>query len=90
LDEWHALINSLMCRGSVAIKDSYDVGRYFQTKKSLRQNDPLSPMLFNIGVDMLSIMIKHARVDGLIERIILHVGYGGIPSFNIPMTQFSL
>jgi hypothetical protein len=35
-DEWRALINSFVSRGSVAIKLSDDVGRYFQTLKDLR------------------------------------------------------
>jgi hypothetical protein len=41
-DEWRALINSFVSRGSVAIKVNDDGGRYFQTLKGLRQGDPLS------------------------------------------------
>jgi hypothetical protein len=63
--EWHALINSFVSGGSVAIKVNDDVGTYFQTLKGLRQGDPLSPMLFNIVADMLAIMIKRAKNDGV-------------------------
>jgi hypothetical protein len=35
----------------VAIKVNDDIGPYFQTKKELRQGDPLSPILFNIVAD---------------------------------------
>jgi hypothetical protein len=35
-------------------------------------------MLFNIVVDMLAIMIKHAKVDGLIEGVIPHLVDGGL------------
>jgi hypothetical protein len=57
----------------VAIKVNDGVGRYFQTRKGLRQGDPLSPMLFNIVADMLAIMIKRAKVDGQIEGLIPHL-----------------
>jgi hypothetical protein len=71
---------------SVAIKVNDDVGRYFQTLKGLWQGDPLSPMLFNIVVDMLAIMIKHAKNDCLIEGVIPHLVDGDYLSFNMPMT----
>jgi hypothetical protein len=61
----------------VAIKFNDDIGRYFQTQKGLRQGDPLSPMLFNIGVYMLAIMIERARVDGQIVGLIPH-GWGSL------------
>jgi hypothetical protein len=35
-DEWHALIYSFVSGGSVAIKVTDDVGKYFQTLKGLR------------------------------------------------------
>ena len=44
-DEWRALIHSFVSGGSVAIKVNDDIGKYFQTKKGLRQGDPLSPIL---------------------------------------------
>ena len=48
-DEWRAMIHNFISVGSVAIKVNDDVGRYFQTRKGLRQGDPLSPILFNIS-----------------------------------------
>jgi retron-type reverse transcriptase len=36
----------------------------FQTKKGLRQGNPLSPILFNIVVDMIGILIKREKVAG--------------------------
>jgi hypothetical protein len=77
-DEWRALIDSFVCGGSVAIKINDDVGRYFKTLKGLRQGDPLSPILFNIVADMLTIMIERAKVDGLIEGVVPHLINGGL------------
>jgi hypothetical protein len=76
--KWSALINDFMSRGSVAIRVNDDTGRYFQTRKGLRQGDPLSPMLFNIVVDMLAILIERAKADGQIEGVIPHLVDGGL------------
>jgi hypothetical protein len=46
----------------VAIKLNDDISRYFQTRKGLRLDDPLPPMLFNIVVDMLAIIIKRVKM----------------------------
>ena len=50
----------------------------FRSKKGLRQGDPLSPILFNIVVDMLAIMIERAKADGLFEGVIPHLVDGGL------------
>jgi hypothetical protein len=55
-----------------AIKVNDDIGRYFQTKKGLRQG-VLSSMLFNIVADMLAIIIERAKVDGQIEGVVPHL-----------------
>jgi hypothetical protein len=76
--EWCALINSFISGGSVAIKVNDDVGKYFQTKKELRQGDPLSPVLFNIVADMLVVLIERAKSEGQIEGAIPHLVDGGL------------
>ena len=63
---------------SKSIKVNDDIGRYFETKKGLRQGDPLSPILFNIVADMLAIIIEHAKLDGQIEGVIPHLVDGGL------------
>ena len=67
-------VESFTQKGSVGIKVNDDIGHYFQTHKGLRQGDRMSPILFNIVVDMLAILIgreKEARkVGGLVPRLV--------------------
>jgi hypothetical protein len=76
--EWCRLIRDFVQDGSVGIKVNEDIGHYFQTKKGLRQGDPLSPLLFNIVVDMLAILIERAKEDGQVGSLIPHLIEGGI------------
>jgi hypothetical protein len=57
----------------VGIKINDQVGTNFQTKKGLRQGDPLSQLLFNIAVDMLVILINRAKLDGQIDGVVPHL-----------------
>jgi hypothetical protein len=68
---------AVCARGSVGVKVNDDIGHYFQTKKGLRQGDPLSPMLFNIVVHMLAILIERAKEDGQVGGLIPHLVEGG-------------
>src|SRR3954468_17744746 len=77
-EEWRSLIQSFVSGGSVAIKVNEDTGKYFQTKKGLRQGDPLSPLLFTIVADMLAILIERAKADGQIEGVVPHLIDGGL------------
>jgi hypothetical protein len=54
--KWCKWIQEFISRGSVGIRVNDDIGHYFQTRKRLRQGDPLSPILFNIVADMLAIL----------------------------------
>ena len=47
-------------------------------EKDLWQGDPLSPILFNLVVDMLAIFIARAKENGQIECPILHMVDGGL------------
>jgi retron-type reverse transcriptase len=47
--------------GHVGVKVNDHVGKRIQTKKGVAQGDLLSPILFNIVVDMLAILIKRSK-----------------------------
>jgi hypothetical protein len=66
-------VQAFISGGSVAININDEVRPYFQTKKGLRQGDPLSPILFNIVADMLAILIKRAKADNQISGIVPHL-----------------
>jgi hypothetical protein len=73
--------------GNVGIKINDHLGPYFQTKKGLRQGDPLSPILFNIVADMLSIILNRAKREGLIRGIISHLMDDGLSICSTLMIQ---
>jgi hypothetical protein len=62
--KWCRWIHNMVSRGSVGIKVNDDIGPYFQTKRGLRQGDPMSLILFNIVADMLALLINRAKTDG--------------------------
>jgi hypothetical protein len=59
--------------GHVGIKVNGQVGKNFQTKKGVKEGDPLSPILFNIVVVMLAVLINRAKTEGQIEGVIPHL-----------------
>jgi hypothetical protein len=81
--EWCRFIKDFVQNGSVAVKVNDDIGHYFQTRKGLRQGDPLSPILFNIVVDMLAVLIERAKADGQVGGLIPHLVEGGYFYFTV-------
>jgi hypothetical protein len=55
-------------------------GGFFQTGKGLRQGDPLSPVLFNLVVDILPKMLQKASNDHLIRGLGKDLIEGGVIS----------
>jgi hypothetical protein len=64
--------------GHMGIKINDIVGQNFQTKNGVRQGDPLSPLLFNIVVDMLAVLINRAKSEGQTQRVIPHLTDDGL------------
>ena len=75
---WCDRIKHYVQGGSVEIRVNDDIGHNFQTRKWLRQGDPLSPILFNIVADMLATLIERAKVEGQIGGLLPHLVDGGI------------
>lgn len=65
-------IDKVISQGSVGIKVNDDIGHNFYTRKGVRLSDPLSPILFNIIVDMLAILIARVKDNGQL-RIVPHL-----------------
>jgi hypothetical protein len=61
LEKWCHWIDQFVSKGSEGVKVNDDLSRYFQTKKDLRQEDHLSPLLFNLVADMLALLIIRAK-----------------------------
>jgi hypothetical protein len=59
--------------GHVGIKINDQVGPNFQTRKDVRHGDPLSPILFNIVVDISAILFNRAKTEGQISGVIPHI-----------------
>ncbi|WVZ50145.1 hypothetical protein U9M48_001431, partial [Paspalum notatum var. saurae] len=64
--------------GNVAVKVNGQNGPYFQTRKGLRQGDPLSPIPFNIVADRLAIIINRAKEVGKVNGVIPHLVEDGL------------
>ena len=76
--KWISWIKTFISGGSVAVNVNDDIGDFFQTKKGLRQGDPLSPLLFNIMEDMLQVFISRAKTDEQVVGMIPHLVDGGL------------
>ena len=75
---WCEWIKNVVSKGNVNVKVNDDLGHYFQTKKGVRQGDSLSPFLFNLVADMLTILIARAKANGQFRGVIPHLVEGGL------------
>jgi hypothetical protein len=76
--KWCHWRDQFVSKGNVGVKVNDDMGRYFQTKKGLRQGDHLSPLLFKLVADMLTLLITPAKEDGQIRGLVPHLIDDGI------------
>ncbi|WVZ50906.1 LOW QUALITY PROTEIN: hypothetical protein U9M48_002112 [Paspalum notatum var. saurae] len=77
-NRWCDWIKKVVSKGNVNVKVNDDLGHYFQTKKGVRQGDPLSPFLFNLIADMLATLITRGKANGQFRGVIPHLVEGGL------------
>jgi hypothetical protein len=80
--KWCHWINEFINKGRVGIKVNDAIGHYFQTRKGLRQGDPLLRILFNLVADMLAILIARAKENGQVEGLSLYYNMQTIQLFS--------
>ena len=68
--------------GSVCVRINDNNSGYFGVGKGFRQEDPLSPLLFNLVVDVFTRMLMKAARFNLIEGLLPEVLEGGIISLQ--------
>nr|AAM08546.1 Putative retroelement [Oryza sativa Japonica Group]AAP53436.1 retrotransposon protein, putative, unclassified [Oryza sativa Japonica Group] len=68
-DQWCDWVMKVVRGGKVAIKVNDEVGPYFNTHKGLRQGDPLSPLLFNLAAEALTLLVQRAENNSLVEGL---------------------
>jgi hypothetical protein len=71
-------MESIISGGSVSVKVNDETGHSFQTKKGLRQGDPLSLVLFNVVARMLAVLIERSEIQDLFDGLVSHLVDGGL------------
>jgi hypothetical protein len=77
-----SLIKSVSLGGSIGVKMNNMESNFFLTEKGLWQGDPLSSILFNYVVDVLTRMMMKAVDRGLIRGLCPELCPGGIISLQ--------
>jgi hypothetical protein len=62
----------------VCVEVNDELGHFFQTRKGLRQGDPLSPILFNLVADMLVVLIERLKNLGFLDGLVPHLVEDGL------------
>jgi hypothetical protein len=75
---WCQWVENVVSKGSVCVQINDGLGHFFQSRKGLRQRDPLSPILFNLVAYMLVVLIERAKNLGFIDGLVPHLVDDGL------------
>jgi hypothetical protein len=76
--KWTDLIMKTVTSGKVGIYVNGEIGAYFSTFQGVRKGDPLSPILFDLVVDILAVLVKRAQGEGLLTGLGTDLVEGGV------------
>jgi hypothetical protein len=68
--------------GSISIRMNDEISQYFRPGKGLRQGDPLSPLLFNLVIDVFSRMLVKAARRGYVSGFMNSLSEEGVISLQ--------
>jgi hypothetical protein len=66
---WRDVISGFLMTSSTQILLNGVPGRFISHRRGLRQGDPLSPLLFIIVMDVLTVLFIKAEEHGLLQPI---------------------
>jgi hypothetical protein len=76
--KWRSWVLSLVKGGSISIRLNDETSSYFKPGKGLREGDPLSPLLFNLVVDVFTRMLSKVANKGYITGLLSSLHPGGV------------
>jgi hypothetical protein len=84
---WCQWVENVISKGSVCVcvQINDELGHFFQTRKGLRQGDPLSLVLFNLVADMLAALIERAKNLGFIDGLVPPLMEDGLSILQFPV-----
>jgi hypothetical protein len=88
-ETWIGWTKKIMFGGSINILANGEDSNTFMTGRGgVRQEDPLSPLLFNLVGDALTRMLARVANNNLVKRVLDHFRPGGLYLCNMQMIHF--